>query len=180
MSLLTLSTAEDLMKLSAKGRYELIKGVIYEMSPSGERHGFIASKTGYIISKYVYENNLGIVTAAETGYKLSSDPDTVRAPDVAFKSNKRLEEGGISEGYSDIMPELVVEVNSPSDSYGKVMKKVNHWLSSGVSQVWVVDPEEKNVIIYDKGGKHTIFENYDILEGGEILPGFKCRVSEIF
>ena len=180
MELLTLSTAEDLMKLSTKGRYELIKGVIYEMSPSGERHGFIAWKIGYIIGKYVQENKLGIITAAETGYKLSSEPDTVRAPDVAFKSNRKVQEGGITDGYSTVMPEIVVEVSSPSDSHGKVIKKVDLWLSSGVRQVWVVDPEEKNVIIYDEMGKHTIFENNDIIQVGEILPGFECKVNEIF
>ncbi len=178
MDVLTFNNAEELMNLS--GRHELLKGVICEMSPPGEKHGVTASKIGYIIGKYVYENKLGVTTAAETGYKLSSNPDTVRAPDMAFKSNERIAKGGIIEGYSTVMPELVVEVNSPQDSYGRVLKKVNEWFSSGVMGVIVVDPYEKNVILYESPEHYRMFEYNDILDLGEILPGFTCRVSDIF
>ncbi|MEQ8191564.1 MAG: Uma2 family endonuclease [Candidatus Eremiobacterota bacterium] len=178
MDVLTFSNAEDLMKLS--GRHELLKGVICEMSPPGEKHGVTASKIGYIIGKYVYENKLGVTTAAETGYKLSSNPDTVRAPDMAYKSNERIAKGGIAEGYSTVMPELVVEVNSPQDSYGRVLKKVNEWFSAGVMGLIVVDPYEKNVILYENPERYKMFEYNDILDLGEILPGFTCRVSDIF
>jgi len=87
MDLLTekLHTWEDLMRMSGKGRYELIHGVIFEMSPAGEEHGYIALNIGSIIRNFVKEHKLGIATGAETGYKLTSNPDTVRAPDVAFK-----------------------------------------------------------------------------------------------
>jgi len=175
-----LITSEDLLKISHKGRYELIEGVVNKMSPSGEKHGFIASKIGFIVSKYVYENKLGITTGAETGYKLSENPDTVKAPDLAFKSSEKVIQGGIADNYSSVMPELVVEVNSPSDSYVQVMKKVNLWISAGVKQVWVIDSEDKAVAVYDSEGRCKIFDTDQYLTGGEILPGFKCNVREIF
>jgi len=173
-------TEKDLMKLSCKGRYELIKGVVYEMSPGGQKHGFIASRIGYIISNYVYENKLGITTGAETGYKLCSNPDTVRSPDMAFESNEKLKEKGIIDGYSSIMPDLVVEVNSPSDSYVRIIKKVNEWLDAGVNQVWVIDPDDCSVAVYYSPEKYKIYNSGDTLSGGEILPGFKCKVEDIF
>jgi Uma2 family endonuclease len=78
------------------------------------------------------------------------------------------------------MPELVVEVNSPQDSYGRVLKKLNEWFSSGVMSVIVVDPYEKNVILYESPEHYKMFEYNDLLELREILPGFTCRVGEIF
>jgi Uma2 family endonuclease len=175
-----LNTEEDLMILSSRGRYELIKGVIHKLAPAGEEHGIIELNIASIVRQYVKEKKLGVVSGAETGYKLSSDPDTVRAPDVAFKSNERLSKGGITKGYSTIMPDLVIEVNSPGDSHGKVLNKVNEWLLSGVRQVWVIDTDDKSVIVYNKPGQYFILLKDNILDGGDLLPGFKCRVSDIF
>jgi len=175
----TVKTAEDLIKLG-EGRYELEEGVIKEMAPAGEEHGVIAAGIIYRLTKFVKENKLGVTTTSETGYKLSSDPDTVKAPDAAYKSNKRLSEGGITKGYSGVMPELVVEVTSPSDSSGEILKKVNMWLKAGVLEVWIVDCRSKKIIIYRSGGESKILEENDELEGGAILPGFRYSVKEIF
>ncbi len=173
-------TPDDLIKLSQDGRYELIEGVIYKMAPAGEEHGFVALNIGTIINNFVRKKRLGITTGAETGYKLASDPDTVKSPDVAFKSNNRLAEKGLSKGYSTVMPELVIEVNSPFDSYTKILKKIQDWLKARVLEVWVVEPEDSSIVIYDSSGNHKILEKKDEIEGGEILPGFKCKVSEFF
>ena len=173
-------TEKDLMKLSCKGRYELIEGVVYKMSPGGQKHGFVASRIGYLISSYVYKNKLGFTTGAETGYKLSSNPDTVRAPDLAFESNANIKEKGIIDGYSSVMPDLVIEVNSPSDSYVKVIKKVNEWFHAGVKQVWVIDPDDSSVAVYYSPEKYKIYNREDLLNGEEVLPGFKCKVEDIF
>jgi Uma2 family endonuclease len=176
-----LAVSDDLMKISSNGRYELIEGVIYEMSPTGEEHGFIAWKIMQKIGAFVEKNKLGIITSSETGYKLSSNPDTVRAPDAAFKSNKKLSEcGGVVKDYSTIMPELVVEVNSPSDSYTKIAGKVKDWLKSGVKIVWVIEPSDKTVAVYDETGNVNVLNKNDYLDGGDILAGFKCNVGEIF
>jgi Uma2 family endonuclease len=175
------ATAEELMRISSNGRYELIEGVIYEMSPTGEEHGFIAWKIIQKVGAFVEKNKSGIVTSSETGYKLSSNPDTVRAPDGAFKSNERLAEGGgVVKDYSAIMPELVIEVNSPSDSYTKIAGKVQDWLRAGVKMVWVIEPSDKTVAVYDETGKCVILSENDYLDGGKILDNFKCKVGEIF
>ena len=175
-----LATSDDLMKISSTGRYELVEGVIYDMSPTGERHGLIAWKIMYKIGDFVEKNKLGIITSSETGYKLSSNPDTVRAPDAAFKSNEKLTYESVVDGYSTIMPELVIEVNSPSDSYTKIAGKVQDWLGAGVKLVWVIEPSDKTVAVYNETGRCTILSEHDYLDGGNILPGFKCPVGDIF
>lgn len=173
-------TAAELLKISSTGRYELIKGVIYELSPPGMRHGVIAWKILQKIGTFIEKNKLGIITSSETGYKLSSNPDTVRGPDGAFISNKRLEEIGIIDGYSTVMPDLAIEVNSPSDNYSRIYKKVQEWLLAGVSQVWVLEPDDRSIIIYYSNKKSLILEEEDELDGGDILPGFKCKIRDIF
>ncbi len=172
--------AFDLIKLSESGRYELIKGVVHKMSPSGERHGVIASRIIQIVGRFVAENKSGITTSSETGYKLFSEPDTVRAPDMAFKSNERLSLHEITDGYSTVMPDLVVEVNSPGDRYSKIVEKVNDWLKAGVREVWVVDPQDYTVIVYKGCSGNAIILNIDDeITGGDILPGFKCDVRKL-
>ncbi len=175
-----LVVSDDLLKISSNGRYELIEGVIYEMSPTGEKHGLIAWKIMYKIGHFVEKNKLGIITSSETGYKLSSNPDTVRAPDAAFKSNEKLAGESVADGYSTVMPDLVIEVNSPSDSYTKIAGKVQDWIGAGVKLVWVIEPSDKTVAVYDEGGKCTILNEHDELDGKDILPGFKCQVRDIF
>jgi Uma2 family endonuclease len=174
-----LNREEDLIRLY-DGKYELVEGVIKQMAPAGEEHGIITARIIYNLLKFVDENKLGIVTTSETGYKLSSNPDTVKAPDAAYKSKERFEKGGKTKGYSTVMPELVVEVNSPSDSYGEVVKKVNLWLKSGVLEVWVVEPDSRMIIVYYSDGGSKIFYSDDEISGGSILPGFKFRVKDIF
>ncbi|OQA13167.1 MAG: hypothetical protein BWY64_03740 [bacterium ADurb.Bin363] len=150
------------------------------MAPAEEEHGIITARIIHRIAGFVEENKLGVTTTSETGYKLSSHPDTVKAPDAAYKSNERLAKGGRSKGYSTVMPDLVVEVNSPYDTYTEVFKKVLTWLGAGVLQVWVVDYESRTIIIYYTDGRSRILHTDDELDGGDILPGFKCKVREIF
>jgi Uma2 family endonuclease len=169
----------DLLEIYKDKKCELVKGVIHEMSPSGKLHGFISANICSIVRDYVKKNKLGIVTGAETGYKLFSNPDTVKAPDMAFESNEKLAQSGIIQGYSTVMPDLVVEVNSPYDNYSEIIAKVNEWLSSGVKEVWVIEPKNNTVIIHTRE-KINILKNDDILQERDILPGFKCNVSEIF
>ena len=106
---------------------------------------------------------------------MSSNPDTVRVPDAAFKSNEKLAGESVSDVYSTVMPELVIEVNSPSDSYTKIAGMVQDWLKAGVKPVWVVEPSDNTVAVYDEGWKYTILNEHDELDGKDILPGLNVR-----
>lgn len=175
----TLHTAEDLLRLSAQGRYELVKGELIEMPPAGGRHGQVAMRIGIRLGAYVERQGLGEVFAAETGFYLAHRRDTVRAPDAAFVSRGRLPAGPAPEGYIDLTPDLAVEVVSPSDTASAIQAKVEDWLRAGTRLVWVVYPETRSVAVYGSLADVRILREGESLDGGEVVPGFSCPLAEI-
>ena len=174
-------TAEELLRLPHDGhRYELIKGELKVMTPASPRHGRIAMHLGSLMEQHVRQHDLGVVYAAETGFKLREDPDTVRAADAAFVAKARIPSEGEPEGYWAIAPDLVVEVISPSDSAPAVQSKVADWLAAGCRIVWVVYPDTKTVTEYRSWQKVQVLTADQSLEGSDVLPGFVCPVRELF
>jgi Uma2 family endonuclease len=174
-----LMTAEELIKLPhGRFRYELVKGELLTMSPAGEQHRAVIMKVAVPLGHHVSTNKLGIVYAAETGFKLESDPDTVLAPDVAFIGRERV--GKVSIVFRNGAPDLAVEVTSPGESRNKVAKKAEQWLKLGALVVWVVDPQKQIVTIYRAASEANVLTMADELTGEDVVPGFKILVSEIF
>lgn len=174
-------TAEELFTMPDNGRRtELLRGEVRYMAPAGNVHGRIAVNVTIPLGQYVRENELGTVYAAETGFKISSDPDTVRAPDVAFVSRERVEEIGEVEGFWPGAPDLVVEVVSPSDLYTEVEEKVLSWLEAGSRMVMIVDPRNKTVSVRLHQAEARILTEGDKLQGGEVVPGWELPVAEVF
>ncbi len=177
----TLLTAEDLWKQADDGyRYELVKGIIRRMPPAGFEHGIRAAEIGSLLTVHVKKHKLGFVCCAETGFKISQDPDTVRALDAAFVRQAAIDEQGIPKGYWEGAPDLAVEVISPSDTYTEVDEKVDEWLIAGCAMVWVVNPRRKTVEVYRSPEEITVLRGDDILDGGDVIEGFQCRVQELF
>jgi Uma2 family endonuclease len=176
-----LTTAEELLKLPhGRLRYELIKGELRQMSPAGHSHGKIAARLGAELFRHVEEHELGEVYAAETGFKLQSDPDTVRAPDAAFVRRERVEQVGDAQGYFPGAPDLAAEVVSPGDSVGEVEGKVEEWLEAGVSLVWIVSPKLRSVTVYRSLTDVTTLTEKDVLDGERVVPGFRYPVAKLF
>jgi Uma2 family endonuclease len=177
----TLATADELLMMPDDGfRYELVKGEIRRMPPAGSEHGSITVNITVPLAQFVKANGLGVVFGAETGFKIASDPDTVRAPDLAFVRRERIPEGGIPQGYWPGAPDLAVEVISPSDTYTEVEEKVDDWLAAGTCMVLVLNPRTRTVTIYTSHTDVVRLTASDTLDGGEVLPGFTCRVAELF
>jgi Uma2 family endonuclease len=174
-------TADELLKLPrGQFRYELVEGELRQMLPAGHNHGRIAARLAGILFRHVDEHDLGEVYAAETGFKLKSDPDTVRGPDVSFVSRERAEGVGESRGYFPGAPDLAVEVVSPDDTVREVEEKVAEWLEYGTRLVWVVSPKLHAVTVYRSLiDIETLTEN-DTLDGGQVVPGFSCPVARLF
>ncbi len=173
-------TADALLTLNDGFRYELVRGELRKMSPAGGNHGYLASEFSAELRNHVKAHNLGRVYAAETGFKLASNPDTVRAPDVAFVSRERVEETGPVTGYWPGAPDLAAEVVSPSDTYSGVEEKVFGWLHHGTRLVLVVNPLKKTVTVYRSSTEITRLTEEDVLEGGDVVPGWTLSLKDFF
>ena len=174
-------TADELPRLPSGGdRYELVRGELHAMSPTGHHHGIVTAALTIRLGSFVTQQMLGAVFAAETGFHLEHDPDTVLAPDIAFIERQRFAETGLSGKFWQGAPDLVVEVNSPGDRTAKVAAKTQTWLTQGARQVWIVDPENRTVAIHHRDGRIVALSETDTLSGGDLVPGFACRVGEIF
>jgi len=180
MSVATKSiTAEELLAMGDIGRCELIYGEIVTMSPAGVPHGIVAMRIGSFLSRFVDEHDLGIVLAAETGFKIESDPDLVRAPDASFIAKSRLS-GGVPKGFFDGVPDLAVEVVSPNDAKRDVAEKVNMWLAHGTQVTWVADPKSMTVVIHRVGQRPQTRGLGDEVRDEPLLPGFVLPLSNVF
>jgi Uma2 family endonuclease len=157
---------------------ELVRGVIITMPPPGGLHGFSCSRAFRLLDQFVEGPKLGTVLPNDTGFITERDPDTVRGADVSYWSRERLPI--IPAGYIEVVPDLAVEVVSPNDHYSRVQKKVRHYLAQGVRLIWVVDPEDRSVTVYRSGQQATILGETDTLSGEDVLPGFSCRVADLF
>ena len=175
-------TAGDLLRLYSQGvRGELIRGVLCETMAAGVEHGTIAIMTlGPVISQYVRSRRLGRVIGSDSGVWLARDPDTVREPDIAYISAERLPLDVRITGYLEVVPELVVEIISPSDTQREVNDKTRMWLSYGVSIVWEIYPADRAVMLHRSDGSSIILNEDDTLDGGDVLPEFGCPVRDIF
>lgn len=174
-------TAEELLVMPDHGlRNELVRGEVRWMAPAGNVHGRIAVNVTTPLDQHVRENDLGLVFAAETGFKIESGPDTVRAPDVAFVRRERVEEVGEVEGFWPGAPDLAVEVVSPNDLYTEVEEKVADWVDAGAGMVVVVNPRNKTVAVRHSQTEIIILGEDGTLDGDEIVPGWSLAVRDIF
>src|SRR5918995_5553543 len=165
-------TAGELLLMPDDGfRYELVQGELRQMNPAGNVHGRVTMSFAWRLARHVEENRLGTVYAAETGFRLASDPDTVRAPDVALVSQARVEAIGEVEGFWPEAPDLAVEVVSPGDSYSEVEEKDFAWLDAGSKMVVVVNPRQRSATVYKSPSNIIALAEADVLAGGDIVPG---------
>jgi Uma2 family endonuclease len=174
-----LVTADELFEMGDIGRCELVRGEIIPMAPPGAEHGDISGQLLFLIKSFVAVRHLGKVYAAETGFTIARDPDTTRAPDVAFVRKERLPAATVRK-YFPGAPNLAVEVNSPNDRASDVLAKVDEWLAAGTISVWVVDPPTRSIVVYRGGGEIIRYRDTDELRDEPTLPGFAMKLTDVF
>ena len=176
-----LLTAEDLLRLNSEGvKGELIRGVLHETVSVGKVHGRIAMTLGGALAGHVRPRRLGTVIGSDAGVLIQRNPDTVREPDIAYISAERMPFDDQSDGYLEAVPELVVEIVSPSDRDTDVREKTDMWLDLGVSMALVVRPAERMIIVHRPGVLAVTLSGDGVLDGGDVLPGFSLPLREIF
>lgn len=150
------------------------------MSPAGNVHGKIAMRLGSLVAAFVDEQSLGVVYAAETGFVIARNPDTVPAPDVSVIAQARLDEVGPVDGFWPGAPDLVAEVVSPGDSWSEFEEKSLRWLDAGVKVVWVLDPKQQNVTVYRSRSDISVLSGEEQLDAADLLPGWSISVARLF
>jgi Uma2 family endonuclease len=180
MATKTLLTSEDLRKLVADGsRYELSRGELVPMTPVHFQHGRIVIRFGGLLDQFVQRQQLGAV-GTEIGFRLARNPDTLRAPDIAFVSQSRVPQGAAAFKFAELAPDLAVEVLSPDDSASEVLKKIEEYLAAGVRLVWIADPATQTVSVYRSLKDVQVLTSEQDLDGGDVLPGFRVRIRDLF
>ncbi|MBX3069289.1 MAG: Uma2 family endonuclease [Thermomicrobiales bacterium] len=175
-----LITAEEFLEMGIDGRFELIEGVLQEVSPSSARPGVIGARILTSVMMHVDAHGLGFVTNADAGYILNRDPYTVVAPDVGFIRRERLPAGVPERGFFPIPPDLAVEVISPTDARSDMQKKQELYAQAVVRLVWWVDPERRTVTVHKPGAEPQVLHGSATLDGQDVLPGFGIELHRIF
>jgi Uma2 family endonuclease len=177
-------TEDDLLRLSSDGnRYELVRGELRQMSPTGYEHGRCTGNLHALLWTHVRRHKLGHVLAAETGFVLERTADgklTVRAADVAFVAEGRIPEDADKTRYLRIAPDLVVETLSPGDAAAEVEEKISYWIRAGVRMALTVDPASRSLTVHRPSSEAIRLTDEDELDLGEVVSSFRCRVSEVF
>ena len=183
MATKTKLTAEDLWRLGEGDvRRELVNGEVIEMPPVGGTHGRTTVNLSRRMADHVDRQGVGEVVAGEVGFvlRLPSDPERVRAPDVAFISRERLPGGRLPEKFIIGAPDLAVEILSPSDNPVEVQQKVRDYLEAGSRLVWIVAPAARTVTVYRPDGSARLLREHETLEGEDVLPGLSIPLAEVF
>jgi Uma2 family endonuclease len=174
-----LITADELERFPGDdNRYELVEGRVIRMSPVGYRHARVVTRFLVLLNRHISGRDLG-VALTELGFKLASNPDTVRAPDIAFIRRDRVPPPD-TRGFLHGPPDLAVEVLSPDDRPGEVRAKVEEYLARGVALVLVVDPDERSVTAHRRLAPPVVARaDEDLVDLGDVIPDLRCLVTEI-
>jgi Uma2 family endonuclease len=159
--------------------FELVRGEVIEMPPPTKIHGAIVFNLGRLLGNYIFERGRGYATSNDAGVVLERDPDTVRGPDLAFYEDAATF-AELHPKYGEEPPRLAVEVLSPNDRAGRILRKIADYLRSGVALVWVIDPEARTVGVHRPDKTPVTLDVNQELSGEDVLPDFRCPVADLF
>lgn len=176
-----LVTADELLRMSDREQdYELVRGRLISVSPATSIASMVAVNVLSEMHHYARDHRLGRCGGADWGFRLSSNPDTVRAPDAALVSGERIPAEGIPEGYWEGAPDLAVEVRSPNDRPSEILTKVAEYLTAGTRLVWTLDPARHRTVVYRADGSVEVLGPDGELDGEDVLPGFRLPLANVW
>jgi Uma2 family endonuclease len=177
-----LLTAEEFMAADlGEGTFELVRGEIVEVPPGMPEHGRVCVDAFFVIETYGRQTGLGYALSSDTAVLTERGPDTVRGADVCFYSHARWPRSQVGNTLPPVPPDLAVEVVSPSNRPGDLLRKISEYLEVGIPLVWVVHPKRRYVAVYRPNEAEPIFlREGEVLENLPELPGFRCSVADLF
>jgi Uma2 family endonuclease len=174
-----LISGSELYEMDVPGPCELVEGRIVPVSPTGVEHADIESRLNVALSLFLRERELGRVLVGEIGIYTRRNPDSVRAADVVVISKERLP-AGRQRGFLEVAPELVIEIMSPSDRWLTVRQKLEEYFSIGVDRVWIVEPDNRAVLVFHSSTGVQKLDHEETILGEGILEGFTLPVADLF
>jgi putative restriction endonuclease len=161
--------------------YEVVDNEVRELPPMSARETLFASTFIRFLSPFSWDGGFGQVVS-EMLFLLSRTKNLQRRPDLAFVSFARWPRGKSvpSTNAWEVVPDLAIEVISPTNGANEVIEKIDDYFASGVRRVWVIYPSYARFYDYDSATSVRILTRSDILDGAEVLPGFQLPLSELF
>jgi Uma2 family endonuclease len=175
-----LLTAEEFVRQYGDQNVELVKGVVKELPMPFPKHGKVCATMAYLMLDYALKHDHGHVMSNDSFVKTRSNPDTIRGADLSYYSYERLPKGEVPEGLLAVVPDLVVEVRSPSDTWAEIFTKVGEYLGAGVRAVVVLDAVSTSASVYRAEELQQIYHNGDELTVPDVLAGFAVAVRRLF
>jgi Uma2 family endonuclease len=175
-----MTAAEFLQTSTETDGFELVRGELVPMPPPGNRHGEVCANAVFSLKPYLKTVGHGTVLCNDAGIITRQAPDSVRGVDVAVFLHPSWQGQPAPVGYAAEPPDLVVEIRSPSQRWPEVVNKVGEFLMMGVRLVWVIDPQRQRVTVFGQDQEPMTYAAETELDGGEVLPGFRCRIAELF
>jgi Uma2 family endonuclease len=174
----TVMSAEEFSRLPADGvRHEMNAGELITLPPPKSMHSRVARSVFTTLDAFLRrEGRLEVYQ--EAGYVLSYEPSTIRQLDVSVLTKARIDSTP-EDSYFEGAPELAVEIVSPSDSAEDLEIKIRQYLNAGAKQVWVLYPKTRDVQVFEEN-QAAILSGDQVLDGGDLLPGFAVKVSALF
>jgi Uma2 family endonuclease len=174
------ATKQDLLRVCARADrlYELVEGTLVE-KPIGHPESYLALELGFLIRTFLEANDLGYCTGADDLIELS--PNLVRGPDFAFTSwTKRPQKTVDGDAITRVIPDLAVEILSPSNTRGEIERKLKEYFLAGVQMVWVIDHRKQSADVYTAPDRKTTLDEAGTLDGGAVLPGLQIPLAKLF
>jgi len=172
--------SEDLERLqTAFGKkFELVRGELYEVMPTSQRHGTIVIRTGRKLDEWAERTGAGQISG-DSGYILERDPDTVRGPDIAFVRKGRLKARQSRRGFPELAPDLAIEIRSPNETWVELAEKAREYFAAGCRMGWFVEIDAFLELVWPNGERKRLGLDEPV-EVDDVLPGFRCKVRDFF
>ena len=173
-------TAEEFSRSHENNRAELVNGVVEELPMPRNKHGYICNLLAFFLTEFVRKNDRGRIMSNDSFIQTRTNPDTIRGPDISYFSYDRMPKGHVPDGLSPHIPDLVVEVVSPTNTFDEIHIKNEEYFQAGVRLVWVVSTRMRFIQVYTDAGQFYQLGMNDTLTGDPVLPGFTLPLKNLF